>query len=81
MNLEIRKKAMKFIERQDKSTQMRLFNAIYAIPYGDIKRLNGYDGLYRLRIGDYRVLYTIEKSRQVIIIMNVGNRGDVYDNL
>jgi mRNA interferase RelE/StbE len=45
--------------------------------HGDIKRLQGADVTYRLRMGNYRVLFDIEGS--VIIIRRVGNRRNVYD--
>ena len=45
--------------------------------HGNIKRLQNVDVTYRLRMGDYRVLFDVEGS--VIIIRRVGNRRDVYD--
>ena len=45
--------------------------------HGDIKRLQNADVTYRLRMGNYRVLFDVEGS--VIVIRRVGNRRDVYD--
>jgi mRNA interferase RelE/StbE len=45
---------------------------------GNIKKLQGRDG-YRLRVGDYRVIYTIDNGALVIIIVKIGFRGDVYE--
>ena len=45
--------------------------------HGDIKRLQGADVTYRLRMGNYRILFDVEGS--VIIIRRVGNRRNVYD--
>lgn len=42
-----------------------------------IKRLQGQDG-YRLRIGDYRALYTIDDSARTVTIYAVGHRRQVY---
>ena len=54
----IRKKAMKFIRKQDKKQQERIFKAIYVLPtLGDIKKMIGEDNLYRLRVGDFRILF------------------------
>ncbi|ESU72927.1 plasmid stabilization system [Geobacillus kaustophilus GBlys] len=47
-------------------------------PQGDIKKLKGQDGLYRLRIGTYRVLFRIDHDERIIYIEAIGNRGDVY---
>ena len=33
---------------------------------------------YRLRVGDYRVLYTIDDRRQIVVIVGVSHRRDVY---
>ncbi len=45
-------------------------------PYG-IKKLQGEEA-YRLRIGDYRVLLTIDDQEQIVTIFAVGHRRDVY---
>jgi len=44
----------------------------------DIKSLQGYDNLYRLRIGQVRLIYQIENDELIIFIIKVGNRGDIY---
>jgi len=43
----------------------------------DIKKLSGRDG-YRLRIGNYRAIYTVDAGQLVILVVNVGPRGDIY---
>ena len=40
-------------------------------------KLQGQDG-YRLRIGDYRVLYSVDDRAQVITIFAIGHRREVY---
>lgn len=75
------KQAQKFLEKQDKSNRLRLYKAIYKLPNGSsIKKLKGHN-LYRLRVGDYRVIYTVEDSIRLIDIENIDNRGDVYKRL
>jgi mRNA interferase RelE/StbE len=44
---------------------------------GDLKRLHQVEAMYRLRMGDYRVLFDVAGT--VIVIRRVGNRKDVYD--
>ena len=41
------------------------------------KKLRGVDE-YRLRVGDYRVLYTVDDKKRMVEIMAVGHRKDVY---
>ena len=45
--------------------------------HGNIKRLQNSDIGYRLRLGDYRILFDVEGD--VIVIQKIGNRKDVYD--
>ena len=42
------------------------------------KKLKGTEDLYRIRVGDYRVIYTVESKRLVVLVVNVGNRRDIY---
>ena len=49
---------------------------VYA-PNNNVKVLNGVDG-YRLRVGDYRVIYRINKVNLIIRIINIGHRQEVY---
>lgn len=77
----IEKAAEKFLKKQDMKTQDRLLKAIYRLPDGtDIKKLQGHD-FYRLRVGNYRILYSINNGVKVITIENIDNRGDVYKRL
>ncbi|MCD8053495.1 MAG: type II toxin-antitoxin system RelE/ParE family toxin [Lachnospiraceae bacterium] len=70
------KKAAKFLRKQGKPTQRRIVEAISKLPLeGDIKKLQGTDG-YRLRVGDYRILFDV--NGLVIDIINIGNRGQIY---
>ena len=41
------------------------------------KKLTARDG-YRIRVGDYRILYQIDEGARVVIIYRVMSRGDVY---
>lgn len=77
----IEKLAEKFIIKLPKPEKERVLKAIYQLPEGnDIKELKGkkHKGLYRLRVGDYRVIYTIDNGKLVIYVIDSGNRGDIY---
>ncbi|MEV0737062.1 type II toxin-antitoxin system RelE/ParE family toxin [Streptomyces sp. NPDC050549] len=66
---------------------MRILTALTALgddPYrqdADVKKLTGPSGLYRLRVGNYRVAYQINDGELVILVVKVGDRRDVYRNL
>ena len=77
-NVKLTKKAEKYIKKQDKDTQKRLIKAIVELPEGDIKKLKGMDELYRLRVGDFRVIFEKKDTELIIIVIDIGNRGQIY---
>ncbi len=77
----IQKAAEKFLKKQNKKTQERLLSLINVLPQGtDIKKLRGYN-IYRMRVGNIRVLYTIDDVIKIISVEEIDNRGDVYKRL
>ena len=46
-----------------------------------VELLHGDERFYRLRVGDYRVIYSIEGKRLVILVIRIGHRKDVYKSL
>lgn len=77
--IEIDKKAVKFISTQPMFQQERIFKAIYKLPYqGDIKAMQGNSGYFRLRVGDYRIIYTVDNNVLLVRVVAVGNRGQIY---
>lgn len=70
------KKALRFLRKQDRPTQKRLASAIGKLPMeGDIKKLRGKDG-YRLRVGNFRVIFDVNGI--IVDIIDIGNRGRIY---
>jgi mRNA interferase RelE/StbE len=62
--------------------QKRLVKRIKALqndprPPG-VKKLAGKDDLYRIREGDYRIIYMIRNTDLVILILKIGDRKEVY---
>jgi mRNA interferase RelE/StbE len=41
-------------------------------------KLAGEEEFYRLRIGDYRIIYQIEDDRLIVLVVRVGHRKDIY---
>lgn len=79
MEILISKTAVKNIKKLDTPTRERILNSIYKLPFGSVKRLQGYNNYFRLRIGDFRVIYTI--SENTITVMAVLPRGEVYKHI
>ena len=74
----IHKRAAKIYKELDDKTAAKINNAIDALKenpfYGrNIKRLRGQlEDKYRLRVGDYRIIYRIEEEEKVVIIYKKG---------
>ena len=77
----IEKLAERFIVKLSKPEKERVLKAIYRLPEGnDIKQMRGKKskGMYRLRVGDYRIIYTVDNGRLIVCVVDAGNRGDIY---
>lgn len=77
MNIEYSKQAVKTISGADRPTKQRIKAAIEGLPQGDIKPLKGSKGTYRLRIGDWRILFSYP-AKDMILIEKIAPRGEVY---
>lgn len=78
----IKKKAKKFIDKLPKNERLRVAIAIEQLPNGeDIKKLKGEKnkGLLRLRVGDYRIIYSVDNGKLIIYVIDAGNRGEIYN--
>ena len=64
------------MEALNNPIQSRIVDGIYKLPNGDIKKLKGYTAAFRLRIGDYRILF--EMSADEIYISDILLRGEAY---
>jgi mRNA interferase RelE/StbE len=42
------------------------------------KNLAGYDNLYRIRVGNWRISYAVEEDRLIVLVIEVAPRGDAY---
>jgi len=76
--IKIRPKALKFIEKQDKYQRIRIYKAIYNLPNGDVKKMVGCKNEYRLRIGNYRIIYEQIQNEFIILVTKAENRGQIY---
>lgn len=75
----VKKKARKFLDKLPQSELRRITNALKLLPHsGDIKKVKGYDNYMRLRVGDYRIIYSVDDNILTIYVLDAGNRGDIY---
>ena len=85
IKIKYSKDSLKFLSKLDKKSILRIREAIngltYDPPIGDIKYMQGYhDGRKRLRVGSWRIIYRYEseKTLEIIFVIDIGNRGDIY---
>ncbi len=81
-SLEITASAEKQLTRLPKADRVRVARKILGLaavprPPG-CRRLSGQEDVYRIRVGTYRVIYSIEERRIVVVILKIGHRKDVY---
>ena len=79
--IRLKKSASKEIEKLPKIVLKRVIEKIQSLgieprPSG-CKKLSS-DEKYRIRVGNYRILYTIEDDKLVIYVVKIGHRKDIY---
>ncbi len=83
-NLNLTTRAEKYLDRLSDAVASRITARILELknnprPYGIIK-LKGTESLYRIRVGEYRVIYQILDDVLLILVVKIGHRKDVYRN-
>lgn len=81
-SIEISRTAEKRLKKLRRDDQRRVVTAILALgddphPRGS-RKLAGYDDVFRIRVGSYRVLYSVSGRKLIIIVLKIGHRKDVY---
>ncbi len=73
---EYQKLPQKFQEKIDKLLERLKIN-----PFDDVlnfRKIQGREHFYRIRVGNYRIVYTLKKSILIIFIIRIGHRKDIY---
>lgn len=81
-SIEYDRSAVKELKKLDRQVVRRIRPAIDALaedprPVGS-RQLVGQTDLLRIRVGDYRVIYTIQDKRVVVLVLRVAHRREVY---
>jgi mRNA interferase RelE/StbE len=83
--VEVERAVAKEIARLHPEIQRRITTALLALESEsrpvDCQKLAGEDELYRIRVGDYRIVYSIGDAGRVVIVLVASHRRDVYRNL
>jgi len=82
--IDISEKLEKRLSKIPKKNKSRILEKIDLLAHNprpsDCKKLQGNrkPQLYRVRSGDYRIIYTIRDDRLIILIVDIGNRKEIY---
>jgi len=82
-NLKILSRAAKALKDLPPDTFEKINDAIVKLrihpyPHGT-KKLAGREG-WRLRIGRYRVIYSVDSKKRTVVVLDIGQRKDIYKN-
>lgn len=80
--IEWRPRARKAFLALDKPVRRRIGEAVDALagdprPAG-VKMITGAHGVLRIRVGDYRVLYSIDEGQLVVLVLDAAHRSEIY---
>lgn len=80
--IEISRTAETQLKRLERRDQERVVRAILGLatdpfPRGS-RKLSGYDDVFRIRVGRFRVIYSVSGRTLIVIILKIGHRKDVY---
>lgn len=80
--IEWRPRARKAFLALDKPVRRRIGEAVDALAADPrpaaAKMITGAHGVLRIRIGDYRVLYTIDEGQLIVLVLDAGHRSEIY---
>lgn len=85
-DLQFSKESVKFLEKiKDKNLKDRILKAIFLLkinpfPKGNFKYLEPEKDKIRIRIGKYRVLYSVKEKELIILIISIDKRSKIYKN-
>lgn len=83
-DVQLTKQARKGLNRVDRPAQVRILKALALLRDhprpAAAKVLVGQPGYLRVRVGDYRIVYTVQDDRLLVLVLATGHRRHVYDS-
>lgn len=86
--VELSKESRKYLNKSEKKVVSSILNRINNFKewlenkgplMADVKRLKGnWEGFYRIRTGNVRIIFSLDRDKKIIRIHDMGHRGDVY---
>ena len=82
--VELRRRAQRALDRLPKADFQAIIEAMKEL--AQIPRPRGTEkvkstGLWRIRKGDYRIIYAIDDNQQLVTVVRIGHRRDIYRSL
>jgi mRNA interferase RelE/StbE len=79
------KKVIKFLQKTQKNIARKVVETFEDLKNGtqnlskyDIKYLEGFENKYRLRVGKYRIIFSMNDNELIIEVIDAASRGDIY---
>lgn len=83
--VELSKRAAKELRKLDRPVQARIVAALALLREeprpSTAKVLVGQAGYLRVRVGDYRIIYTVNEGKLFVLVLTLGHRGTIYRNM
>ena len=81
-SVELAPAAKRQVRKLDRAIQERVIRRLEALgkdprPHG-VEKLEGVESTYRVRLGEYRIVYEIQDKILVVLVLKVGHRKEVY---
>ncbi|MEI6515797.1 MAG: type II toxin-antitoxin system RelE/ParE family toxin [bacterium] len=74
--------AQKALDKMDEGLYGRLIRAMRLLEadprHSGVVKMSGGDDLYRVRVGDWRIVYAIRDNELIVIVIRIGHRREVY---
>ena len=81
-SIQISRTAEKQLRKLLRKDQRRVAKAMLGLADNPIpkgaRKLSGYDDVFRIRVGQHRVIYSVSGKTLIIIILKIGHHKDVY---
>ena len=81
--IRFKSSAWKALKKLQRTQRGRIKEAVWGLsenprPFG-CRKLSGTEPFFRIRVGDYRVVYEVQDDVHVVLVIKIGHRRDVYE--
>ncbi|MCL2698531.1 MAG: type II toxin-antitoxin system RelE/ParE family toxin [Oscillospiraceae bacterium] len=80
MTVELKKQPKKYMDKCLKSDYAKISNALVKLEtlQGDIKKLEGREDEYRVKIPPFRIVFRYDRVNKIIVVIKITTRGSAY---